>query len=158
MSGLPLRAAKTATIATAASRMIEMMSIGRELVDHGSTFHRNGGIRQGRSTSHTCCLGSADDRLYPFDHRQRGELQNVEIDLGVRVGYVDVRAGPCGRHGLRTPPVLSSAVLSPARAARHRGRAAALERQFHHQWRAVYGTISVLLPMGRRRAYQASGW
>src|SRR6266508_2586231 len=97
-----------------------------KLVGHGGTFHRTGGIRQSPSTSHTCSLGSADDRLYPFDHRQRGELQNVEIDLGVLLGDVDVRAGPCRRDGIRTPSVLSAAVLSPGRAARDRGRAAPL--------------------------------
>jgi hypothetical protein len=134
-----------------------MMSMATKLVDHGDTFHSIGGIRQGPSTLHTCCLGSENDRLYPFDHCSRGKLQNVEIGLGARPDNVDVRTGPCGRHGLRTPPVLSAAVLSPARAARDRGRTAALERQFHHQWCAVYGTISVLLRMGRRRADQASG-
>jgi hypothetical protein len=157
MYGLPLRAAKTAMIATAASRMIEMMSMATKLVDHGDTFHSIGGSGKAHRPCTRVVLAARTIASILSTTARGGKLQNVEIGLGARPDNVDVRTGPCGRHGLRTPPVLSAAVLSPARAARDRGRTAALERQFHHQWCAVYGTISVLLRMGRRRADQASG-
>src|SRR5262245_11536388 len=80
----------------------------------------------------TCSLGSAEDRLYPSGTVSGGGQNNVQMDVGVRVGHVGMRAGPCGRDGIPSPGVLPVLlpvpVLSAARAARDRGRAAPLQR------------------------------
>src|SRR5215831_16261585 len=72
-----------------------------------------------------CSLGSAEDRLYPL-RTVSGEAKNVQVDVGVRLGRVDMRAGPRRRDGISTSGVLSVPVLSAARAARDRSRAAPL--------------------------------
>src|SRR5215469_1778242 len=128
-------------IATAASRTIEMMSIEPEgqrmTLTHSTELatcaqYRSPWPCNVDQIAQTCSLGSAKDRLYPFVIPfviVSGEAKNVQMDVGVRVGHVGMRAGACGGGGgILSPAVLSVPlpvpVLSAARAARDRGRAA----------------------------------
>ncbi len=75
------------------------------------------------SASSSPSLGSRADRLYPFDNVKRGE-EMLRAGVGPRAGLVDVSAGLRRRDEIFR--LATHVALPSARAARDRGRAAAL--------------------------------
>jgi len=94
------------------------------------------------------------DRLYP---PRRVGGQYVQVGVGVRVGLVPWQAALAD--GMPYQPI-DTALLPAAGAARHRGGAAALQRQFHHQWHDLHRQDRGLHALGRRRAIRliAGDW